>query len=44
MKDHRGFPIPWFVQWMKEGQEAEDGEAGAAPDFRVINSPRMERC
>ena len=44
MKDHRGYPIPYFVQWMKEGQEAEDGEAGAEPDFRVINSPRMERC
>ena len=44
LKDHRGYPIPYFVQWMKEGQAAEDAEAGAAPDFRVINSPRMERC
>ena len=44
LKDQRGYPIPHFVQWMKEGQEARDGEAGAAPDFRVINSRRMEMC
>jgi hypothetical protein len=44
LKDHRGYPIPYFVQWMKEGQEARDGEEGAAPDFRIINSPRMARC
>ena len=38
-RDHRGFPIPWFVHW-------QDGE----PDFRVIaprklmNAFRTSRC
>jgi len=43
-RDKRGFPIPWFVQWMKEGQAAREGEEGAEPDFRVIDTERMQRC
>jgi hypothetical protein len=29
-KDHRGFPVPWFVEWI-------NGE----PDFRVIGSGKL---
>lgn len=43
-KDHRGFPVPWFVQWMKEGMGVDQHEPGALPDFRVIDSARMARC
>lgn len=31
--DHRGYPVPWFVEWI-------DG----APDFRVVSPDRMVRA
>lgn len=40
-KDHRGFVVPFFVQWFKDGQRARAGAAGAVPDFRVIDSSRL---
>jgi hypothetical protein len=43
-KDYRGFPVPYFVQWFKEGAASDYGIDGAYPDFRVINSRRMDKC
>jgi hypothetical protein len=43
-KDERGYPIPWFVMWMKEGQRAFPDQPGAAPDFRIIDTRKMEDC
>jgi hypothetical protein len=37
-KDERGYPIPWFVAYFKDGKEAPRGEPGALPDFRVLAS------
>jgi len=41
-RDHRGFPVPWFVQWMEHGAPAREGEG--EPDFRVIDSAKFARC
>lgn len=37
--DHRGFPVPWFVQWFKDGAPSECGEGEA--DFRVVDSSKI---
>ena len=34
-KDRRGYPVPWFIVWMKDGKPVKRGEG--EPDFRVIN-------
>jgi hypothetical protein len=40
--DGRGFPVPWFVQWFKDG---EPGAFGIGePDFRVIDSRKLARA
>lgn len=37
-KDNRGYPIPRFVEWMKDGQPAADKTSpGATPDFRYAD-------
>lgn len=41
--DHRGFPVPWFVQWFKDGQPV-DHSPGAVSDFRVVDSRKMVRA
>ncbi len=38
-RDHRGFIVPWFVAWMKDGFEVDEGEG--VPDFRVIASNKL---
>jgi hypothetical protein len=38
-KDERGYPIPWFVAWMKDGEPCADGEG--EPDFRVIGPRKI---
>lgn len=39
-RDHRGFPVPWFVQWYEgDGVPTEPGIG--RPDFRVIDSRKM---
>jgi hypothetical protein len=35
----RGFPVPWFVAWMKDGQECAPGDG--EPDFRVIGGGKI---
>lgn len=42
-QDHRGFPVPWFVQWFDEkGQPAIYGRG--TPDFRVIDTPKFTKA
>lgn len=33
-RDDRGYPVPWFVHWTKDGRSSPPGEG--KPDFRVI--------
>lgn len=40
--DHRGFPVPWFVQWMENGKPARYGIG--EPDFRVMDTQKFIRC
>ena len=40
-RDHRGFPVPWFVAYFDE----ERGErCEPYPDFRVIDTPKIGRA
>jgi ferredoxin len=32
--DDRGYPVPWFICWLKDGKPCSPGEG--QPDFRVI--------
>lgn len=41
-RDHRGFIVPYFVAWMKDGVEVNPPHG--APDFRVVSANRMARC
>ena len=43
-KDHRGYPVPYFVQWLKAGQNAAPDDPQALPDFRIIDHRKMEHC
>jgi hypothetical protein len=38
----RGYPVPWFVQWMKDGEPVKAGEG--EPDFRVMDSSKLRRA
>jgi hypothetical protein len=40
--DHRGFPVPQFVTWFKDGKPVRDGVG--EPDFRVIDPAKIVRC
>lgn len=40
--DRRGFPVPWFVQWFRDGQPSEPREG--EPDFRVADMRKMSRA
>jgi hypothetical protein len=35
-QDERGYPVPRFVEWLKDGKPAR-GEKGAIPDFRYAD-------
>jgi hypothetical protein len=39
-KDERGYPVPWFVAYFKDGKEVARPEG--APDFRVLASGKRE--
>jgi hypothetical protein len=41
-RDDRGYPVPWFVAWMKDGKLCPAGEG--APDFRVIAPGKLSRA
>jgi hypothetical protein len=36
---HRGYPVPWFVEWIKDGELAPIGEG--EPDFRIMSAARL---
>jgi hypothetical protein len=38
-KDGRGYPVPWFICWMKDGEPCPPGEG--EPDFRVVAPGRI---
>ena len=42
-KDERGYPVPWFVAWIKDGVNAAPNDPDAKPDFRVIAAGHLER-
>jgi len=37
-KDERGYPVPRFVEWLKDGRAARCTEQGAKPDFRYARA------
>jgi hypothetical protein len=44
-KDDRGYPVPKFVQWLKDGKPAADRTSpGAAPDFRYADPAFRSRA
>jgi hypothetical protein len=40
--DHRGFVVPWFVQWFKDGEGCAYGEG--VPDFRCADERKFHRA
>lgn len=38
--DDRGYPVPWFVAWLEDGEEAPKGTG--KPDFRVTAAGAFE--
>jgi hypothetical protein len=40
-KDERGYPVPWFVAWLKDGRDAAPSSEGAQPDFRIVAPGRF---
>lgn len=41
--DHRGFPVPWFVQWFSKDSEPTEFGTGE-PDFRVADQRKLLRA
>ena len=41
-KDDRGYPVPWFVAWFKDGEECPRRTPGARPDFRILGAGTRE--
>lgn len=44
--DHRGYPVPWFVQWVHgEGNDMEPATPGEGrPEFRMMDSTKWVRA
>jgi hypothetical protein len=43
--DHRGFAVPWFVQWFTDDDKHEGCEFGrGVPDFRVADERKFARA
>lgn len=43
-RDSRGFIVPYFVTWHKDGRHVPELTEGAEPDFRVANTERWINC
>jgi hypothetical protein len=41
-RDHRRFPVPWFVQWFRDGEPCEYGQG--EPDFRIADEHKFVRA
>ena len=37
-----GWPVPWFVEWFKDGKPCERGEG--EPDFRVVDPRKINKA
>jgi hypothetical protein len=43
LRDHRGFPVPWFVQYLDDaGKPCMYGHG--TPDFRVVDASKISRA
>lgn len=40
--DERGYPVPFFVQWVKDGEPVPPGEG--VPDHRIMDPTKMPRA
>lgn len=40
--DARGYPVPFFVQWIEDGKGVPAGQG--APDFRIVDPVAMKAC
>jgi len=40
--DSRGFPVPWFVAWLRLGEPSNPGTG--VPDFRVVDTRKLVRA
>jgi hypothetical protein len=38
----KGYPVPWFVVWFKDGKPCEDGDG--EPDFRVTDPRKIAQA
>jgi len=45
-RDHRGFPVPWFVQWFRNGEPAAygEGEPDVMDHSKLTYAIRVQRC
>jgi hypothetical protein len=41
-KDSRGYPVPWFVAWLKGGEPCPPGRG--EPDFRIIGPGKLTQA
>lgn len=40
----RGYPVPYFVEWVIDGRSAPPGDPRSRPDFRIMSQRRLNRC
>jgi len=40
--DERGYPVPFFVQWMENGKGVPRGQG--QPDFRIVDPESLKAC
>lgn len=40
----RGYPVPFFVEWVIDGRSAPPGHPRSRPDFRIMSQGRLNRC
>jgi hypothetical protein len=40
--DHRGFPVPWFVQWFQHNRPCDPWTEGAEPNFVVMDERKRQ--
>jgi hypothetical protein len=43
-RDRRGYPVPAFVEWLRDGKRAKAGAPGAEPDFRFSRAEFRNRA
>lgn len=43
-RDHRGYLVPHFVSWLKDGKPVSSAVAGAEPNFHLVAPGTIDRC